>query len=106
MLKHTGRAVVFRDYNDMAARLDADDLHVTPDSMLVLQNCGPLGGPCMPEWGMLLIPKKLLKQGVREDGSNKVGSCKLASDASNQLEPHLNPSGNLLSIPSRPETLW
>ena len=66
LLKHTGPAVVFRDYNDMDARLDADDLDVTADSVLVLQNCGPLGGPGMPEWGMLPIPKKLLKQGVRD----------------------------------------
>ena len=66
LLKHTGPAVVFRDYNDMDARLDAEDLDVTPDSVLVLQNCGPLGGPGMPEWGMLPIPKKLLKQGVRD----------------------------------------
>ena len=66
LLKHTGPAVVFRDYNDMDARLDADDLDVTPGSVLVLQNCGPLGGPGMPEWGMLPIPKKLLKQGVRD----------------------------------------
>ncbi len=66
LLKHTGPAVVFRDYNDMDTRLDAEDLDVTPDSVLVLQNCGPLGGPGMPEWGMLPIPKKLLKQGVRD----------------------------------------
>lgn len=66
LLKHTGPAVVFRDYNDMDARLDAEDLDVTADSVLVLQNCGPLGGPGMPEWGMLPIPKKLLKHGVRD----------------------------------------
>ena len=66
LLKHTGPAVVFRDYNDMAARIDADDLPATPDSVLVLQNGGPLGGPGMPEWGMLPIPQKLLKQGVRD----------------------------------------
>ena len=66
LLKHTGRAVVFDDYNDMAARIDDDDLDVDADSVLVLQNAGPLGGPGMPEWGMLPIPKKLLKQGVRD----------------------------------------
>lgn len=63
---HTGRAVVFKNYNDMAARIDDEDLHVDADSVLVLQNAGPLGGPGMPEWGMLPIPKKLLKQGVRD----------------------------------------
>jgi dihydroxy-acid dehydratase len=63
---HTGPAVVFKDYNDMAARIDDPDLPVTKDSVLVLQNAGPQGGPGMPEWGMLPIPKKLLEQGVRD----------------------------------------
>ncbi|HKU46270.1 MAG TPA: L-arabinonate dehydratase [Burkholderiales bacterium] len=64
--KHTGKAVVFDDYNDMAARIDRDDLDCDKDSVLVLRNAGPLGGPGMPEWGMLPVPKKLLKQGVRD----------------------------------------
>jgi dihydroxy-acid dehydratase len=66
LLKHTGKAVVFEDYNDMAARIDRDDLEVDASSVLVLRNAGPLGGPGMPEWGMLPVPKKLLKQGVRD----------------------------------------
>jgi dihydroxy-acid dehydratase len=66
LLKHTGKAVVFDDYNDMAARIDRDDLDVDASSVLVLRNAGPLGGPGMPEWGMLPVPKKLLKQGVRD----------------------------------------
>ena len=66
LLKHAGRAVVFEDYNDMAARIDRDDLDADADSVLVLRNCGPLGGPGMPEWGMLPVPRKLLKQGVRD----------------------------------------
>jgi len=66
LLKHVGKAVVFDDYNDMAARIDRDDLDVDADSVLVLRNAGPLGGPGMPEWGMLPGPKKLLKQGVRD----------------------------------------
>jgi dihydroxy-acid dehydratase len=57
---------VFNDYNDMAARIDREDLDVDADSVLVLRNAGPLGGPGMPEWGMLPVPKKLLKQGVRD----------------------------------------
>src|SRR5688572_24105682 len=64
--RHTGKAVVFDDYNDMAARIDRDDLEVDADSVLILRNAGPLGGPGMPEWGMLPVPKKLLKQGVRD----------------------------------------
>ena len=66
LLKHAGRAVVFEDYNDMSARLDDPKLDVDADSVLILRNAGPLGGPGMPEWGMLPIPKKLLKQGVRD----------------------------------------
>jgi dihydroxy-acid dehydratase len=66
LLKHSGKAVVFDDYNDMAARIDREDLEVDADSVLVLRNAGPLGGPGMPEWGMLPVPKKLLKQGVRD----------------------------------------
>jgi len=64
--KHTGPAVVFADYNDMAARIDDPALAVTPDSVLVLQNAGPLGAPGMPEWGQLPIPKKILAQGIRD----------------------------------------
>jgi dihydroxy-acid dehydratase len=66
LLKHTGPAVVFRDYNDMAARIDDENLKVDENSVLVLQNGGPLGGPGMPEWGQLPIPKKILKKGVRD----------------------------------------
>jgi dihydroxy-acid dehydratase len=66
LLKHTGPAVVFADYNDMAARIDDPALPVTADSVLVLQNAGPLGAPGMPVWGQLPIPKKLLAQGIRD----------------------------------------
>lgn len=66
LLKHTGPALVFEDYNDLAARLDQDDLDVNADTVLILRNAGPQGGPGMPEWGMLPIPKKLLERGVRD----------------------------------------
>ncbi len=64
--RHTGRAVVFRDYNDMAARIDDPNLDIDAKSVIVLQNAGPRGAPGMPEWGQLPIPKKLLAQGVRD----------------------------------------
>jgi dihydroxy-acid dehydratase len=64
--RHAGPAVVFADYNDMAARIDDPALPVTADSVLVLKHAGPLGAPGMPEWGQLPIPKKLLAQGVRD----------------------------------------
>ena len=66
LLTHAGPAVVFRNYNDLEARIDDPDLPVTPDSVLVLQDAGPLGGPGMPEWGMLPIPKKILALGIRD----------------------------------------
>lgn len=63
---HTGPAVVFKDYNDMAERIDDPDLDISADSVIVLQNAGPQGATGMPEWGQLPIPQKLLKQGVRD----------------------------------------
>jgi dihydroxy-acid dehydratase len=66
LLQHSGRAVVFADYNDMAARIDDPQLPVTADSVIVLRSAGPQGAPGMPEWGQLPIPKKLLAQGVRD----------------------------------------
>ena len=66
LLRHKGKAVVFENYNDMAARIDDEALDVTANSVLVLRDAGPVGAPGMPEWGQLPIPKKLLKQGVRD----------------------------------------
>ncbi len=65
-LQHTGPALVFDDYAALKANIDRDDLDVTEDTVLVLRNAGPQGGPGMPEWGMLPIPKKLVKKGVRD----------------------------------------
>jgi dihydroxy-acid dehydratase len=64
--KHAGPAIVFDDYPSMKAVIDRDDFEVTPEHILVLRNAGPIGGPGMPEWGMLPIPRKLVKQGVRD----------------------------------------
>ncbi|HUD32373.1 MAG TPA: L-arabinonate dehydratase [Variovorax sp.] len=64
--RHTGAAVVFRNYDDLAARIDLPDLDITKDSVIVLQSAGPQGAPGMPEWGQLPIPQKLLKEGVRD----------------------------------------
>jgi dihydroxy-acid dehydratase len=65
-LKHTGRALVFDDYPALKKATDDPKLDVTEDDILVLRNAGPQGGPGMPEWGMLPIPTKLVKQGVRD----------------------------------------
>ena len=64
--KHTGPALVFDDYPSMKEAVERDDLEVTADHVLILRNAGPQGGPGMPEWGMLPIPKKLVRQGVRD----------------------------------------
>jgi dihydroxy-acid dehydratase len=66
LLRHTGPAIVFLDYNDMAARIDDPSLQVTENSVLVLQSAGPVGAPGMPEWGQLPIPEKLLRAGIRD----------------------------------------
>ncbi|MCL6707993.1 L-arabinonate dehydratase [Pseudomonas sp. R2.Fl] len=63
---HEGPALVFDSYPEMKARIDDEDLDVTADHVLILRNSGPKGGPGMPEWGMLPIPKKILKQGHRD----------------------------------------
>jgi dihydroxy-acid dehydratase len=66
LLQHTGPAIVFDSYDAMSKAVNDPDLEVTADHIMVLRNAGPIGGPGMPEWGMLPIPKKLLKQGVRD----------------------------------------
>ena len=65
-LKHSGPALVFDDYPSMKKAVDDESLDITADHVLVLRNAGPQGGPGMPEWGMLPMPKKLLKQGHRD----------------------------------------
>lgn len=66
LLRHTGPAIVFNDYKDLKKRLDDPALPFTRDTVMVLRQAGPLGGPGMPESGMLPLPKKLLEQGVRD----------------------------------------
>ncbi len=66
LLKHTGRAIVFADRDDMLRRIDDPELPVTANSVLVMKNCGPIGGPGMPEWAHIPIPKKLLEQGIHD----------------------------------------
>jgi dihydroxy-acid dehydratase len=63
---HEGPALVFDSYPEMKAAIDDEDLDVTPDHVLVLRNAGPLGGPGFPEWGMLPIPKALIRKGHRD----------------------------------------
>jgi dihydroxy-acid dehydratase len=64
--KHTGPALVFNSYLDMKQRINSPELPVTPESVLVLRSAGPIGAPGFPEWGMLPLPDKILKLGVRD----------------------------------------
>ncbi len=66
LLRHRGPAVVFRGYDDMLARIDDPALAVTPQSVLILAGCGPVGVPGMPEWGMIPIPARLVRAGVTD----------------------------------------
>jgi dihydroxy-acid dehydratase len=89
LLRHAGPAIVFRDYNDLAARIDDDHLDVDENSVLVLQNAGPVGGPGMPEWGMLPIPRKLLKQGVRD--MVRISDARMSGTAYGTCVLHVTP---------------
>jgi L-arabonate dehydrase len=64
--RHEGRAIVFEDIHDLAARVDDPALECDASSVMVLRNAGPVGGPGMPEWGHLPIPAKLLRAGVTD----------------------------------------
>src|SRR5207253_9499962 len=89
LLQHVGPAVVFKDYQDIMARIDEEDLEVNENSVLVLQNAGPLGGPGMPEWGMLPIPKKLLAKGVRD--MVRISDARMSGTAYGACVLHVSP---------------
>ena len=87
--RHTGRAVVFENYAELQARIDDPDLEVDATSVLVLKNAGPLGGPGMPEWGQLPIPKKLLQQGVRD--MLRISDCRMSGTSFGACVLHVAP---------------
>jgi dihydroxy-acid dehydratase len=89
LLRHRGPACVFRDLADLAARVDDPALPVTPASVLVLQNAGPVGGPGMPEAGSLPIPKKLLAAGVRD--MVRVSDARMSGTAGGTVVLHVAP---------------
>jgi dihydroxy-acid dehydratase len=88
-LKHRGRAVVFEDHDDLNRRIDAPALDVRPDDVLVLRNAGPIGGPGMPEWGFLPIPKKLLAAGVRD--MVRISDARMSGTAFGTVVVHISP---------------
>ncbi len=93
LLKHTGPAVVFENYADLKERIDDPELDVTPHSVLVLQSAGPQGAPGMPEWGMLPLPRKLLKQGVRD--MVRISDARMSGTSYGTCVLHVSPESHV-----------
>ncbi|MHA1527717.1 MAG: IlvD/Edd family dehydratase [Alphaproteobacteria bacterium] len=89
LLVHEGRAVVFSSVEDMADRIDAPDLEVAPEDILVLQNIGPKGAPGMPEAGLLPIPKKLAVRGVKD--MVRISDGRMSGTAAGTIVLHVSP---------------
>ncbi len=89
LLKHRGRAVVFKSLEDLALRVDNPDLDVTADDILVLQNAGPKGAPGMPEAGYLPIPKKLAQAGVKD--MVRISDARMSGTAFGTIVLHITP---------------
>jgi dihydroxy-acid dehydratase len=89
LLQHTGRAVVFKSLEDLADRVDRDDLDVSADDILVLQNAGPKGAPGMPESGYLPIPRKLARQGVKD--MVRISDARMSGTAFGSIVLHISP---------------
>ena len=89
LLIHEGKAVVFEGLEDLANRIDTDDLDVTKDDVLVLKSIGPKGGPGMPEAGLIPIPKKLARQGVKD--MVRISDGRMSGTASGTIVLHVTP---------------
>lgn len=89
LMSHSGRAVVFSSLEDLAARIDDPDLDVNPDDILVLQNIGPKGAPGMPEAGLIPIPQKLARQGVKD--MVRISDGRMSGTASGTIVLHTSP---------------
>jgi dihydroxy-acid dehydratase len=89
LLRHKGRAVVFRSLEDLAKRIDDPDLDVTADDVIVLQNAGPKGAPGMPEAGYIPIPRKLARQGVKD--MVRISDARMSGTASGTIVLHVAP---------------
>lgn len=93
LMSHEGRAVVFENGEDMAARLDDPDLDVRPDDILILKHIGPVGGPGMPEAGYIPIPKKLARQGVKD--MVRISDGRMSGTAAGTIVLHVTPEAAL-----------
>jgi dihydroxy-acid dehydratase len=89
LLQHCGHAVVFEDYADMLRRIDDPELAVTPQSVLVLRNAGAVGVPGLPEWGAIPIPRKLLRQGVKD--MVRISDSRMSGTSSGTVVLHVAP---------------
>jgi dihydroxyacid dehydratase/phosphogluconate dehydratase len=89
LLRHRGRAVVFRDQDDLEARIDLPDLDVHPEDVIVLQNAGPRGGPGMPEWGSIAMPRRILEAGVRD--MVRISDARMSGTAGGTVVLHVCP---------------
>ena len=89
LMQHAGRAVVFDNLEDLANRIDSDDLDVQPDDVLVLRNAGPKGAPGMPEAGYLPIPRKLARQGVTD--MVRISDARMSGTAFGTIVLHVTP---------------
>ena len=100
LLVHTGPALVFDDYPSLKKAIDDPDLDVTKDHVLILRNAGPQGGPGMPEWGMVPIPTKLVKQGVRD--MMRISDARMSGTSYGACVLHVSPEayigGNLALV--------
>jgi dihydroxy-acid dehydratase len=94
LLRHTGRAVVFTNSADLAKRIDDPDLDVNAESVLVLQNIGPVGNPGMPEAGLIPIPTKLAKKGVQD--MLRLSDGRMSGTAGGTIALHISPESTRL----------
>ena len=93
LLMHTGPAVVFEGYDDLARRIDDPSLKVDAGSVLVLRGAGPIGAPGMPEWGLLPIPRKLLERGVRD--MVRISDARMSGTAYGTCVLHVAPESHV-----------
>lgn len=89
LLAHRGPALVFDDMDDLRARIDDPDLPVAAETILVLRNAGPVGGPGMPEWGQLPIPQKMLRQGITD--MVRISDARMSGTAFGTTVLHVTP---------------
>ena len=89
LMVHKGKAIVFEDHDDLGRRIDDPNLSVSPDDVLVMKNSGPIGGPGIPEWGFLPIPKKILATGVRD--MVRLSDARMSGTAFGTVVVHVTP---------------